>query len=149
VEKRGLAYSVGAMIEAFHDTGTFEIEGASAPENLAEVFAEIFRTLGTVRAGKVTREELRRVKTRFAMHLDFLQDSPGDLCGWFGGGELYRPMETFEQKKAEMERVSLSELHRLARKWLTAERLVTVAVGPRSAKKKSERVITRAEKLLR
>ena len=149
VEKRGLAYSVGAMIESFHDAGTFEIDGASAPENLALVLEEVLRTLGTLRAGKITREELQRVKTRFAMHLDFLQDSPGDLCGWFGGSELYRPAETFAQKKAELQRVTLAELQRLARKWLAPERLVTVAVGPRAAKKKSERVIVRAEKWLK
>ena len=149
VEKRGLAYSVGAMIESFHDAGTFEIEGASAPENLALVFEEVLRTLATLRAGKVSREELRRVKTRFAMHLDFLQDSPGDLCGWFGGTELYRSAETFTQKKEEMERVTLAELQRLAKKWLAPERLVTVAVGPRSAKKKSERVILKAARWLK
>ena len=149
VEKRGLAYSVGAMIEMFHDAGTFEIEGASAPENLAAVFEEVLRTLGTLRSGKITREELTRAKTRFAMHLDFLQDSPGDLCGWFGGTELYRPAETFEAKKAEADRVTLAELQRLARKWLAPERLVTVAVGPRSAKKKSELVISRAAKWLK
>ena len=148
VEKRGLAYSVGATIEAFHDAGTFELEGASAPENLADVMEEILRTLSTLRRGKISSEELTRAKTRFAMHLDFLQDSPGDLCGWFGGGELYRPGETFAQKKAEMERVTIAELQRLARKWLVADRLVTVAVGPRSAKKKSERVVVRAAKLL-
>lgn len=141
VEKRGLAYSVGAMIETFHDAGTFEIEGASAPENLAAVFQEVLRTVGTLKAGKIKREELQRVKTRFAMHLDFLQDSPGDLCGWFGGSELFRPAESFAQKKAEAGRVTIGELQRLAKKWLTTERLVTVAVGPRSAKKKAERML--------
>ena len=149
VEKRGLAYSVGAMIESFHDAGTFEIDGASAPENLADVFEEVLRTLGTLRAGKITREELKRVKTRFAMHLDFLQDSPADLCGWFGGGELYRPAETFAQKKAEVDRVTLADLQRLAKTWLAPERLVAVAVGPRSAKKKSERVISKAARWLK
>ena len=102
------------------------------------------RTLGTLRAGKITREELQRAKRRFAMHLDFLQDSPGDLCGWFGGSELFRPAESFEEKKAEVERVTGADLQRLAKTWLTTERLVTVAVGPKSAKKKAERVLLRA-----
>ena len=149
VERRGLAYSVGAMIESFHDTGTFEIDGASAPENLAMVFEEVLRTLGTLRAGKITAEELRRAKTRFSMHLDFLQDSPGELCGWFGGTELYRPAESFAQKKAELRRVNLAELRRLARTWLVPERLVTVAVGPGSAKKKAQRVVEKASRWLK
>lgn len=149
VEKRGLAYSVGALIEMFHDVGTFEIDGASAPENLAAVFEEIFRTLATLRTGKITREELQRAQTRFAMHLDFLQDSPGELCGWFGGGELYRAAESFASKKAEANTVTLKTLRRLAETWLVPERLVAVAVGPRSAKKKAERVITRASHWLK
>ncbi len=149
VERRGLAYSVGAMIETFHDTGTFEIDGASAPQNLAAVFEEVLRTLGTLRAGKIEPEELRRAKTRFAMHLDFLQDSPGELCGWFGGVELYRPADSFAKKKAELTTLTLGDLKRLARTYLTHERLVTVAVGPRSAKKKAEKVITRAARWLR
>lgn len=149
VEKRGLAYSVGAMIESFHDTGTFEIDGASAPKNLAAVLEEILRTLGTLRAGKITAEELRRAKTRFAMHLDFLQDSPGELCGWFGGVELYRPADSFAKKKAELKSITVKDLQRLARTWLSHERLVTIAVGPKSAKKKAERVIRHAKRLLR
>lgn len=149
VEKRGLAYSVGAMIETFHDAGTFEIDGASAPANLADVFEEVLRTLGTLRAGRITAEELRRAKTRVAMHLDFLQDSPGELCGWFGGVELYRPAESFAKKKAEIDAVKRSELQRLAKRYLSAERLVAVAVGPRAAKKKAERVINHAARWLR
>lgn len=149
VEKRGLAYSVGAMIETFHDAGTFEIDGASAPENFGPVLREIFRTLATLRRGRVTPEELRRAKTRFAMHLDFLQDSPADLCGWFGGVELFRPAETFEEKKAELERVTLADLKRLAKTWLVPDRMVVVGVGPRSAKKKAERVVKAAGSLLR
>ena len=35
VEKRGLAYSVHAGIEVFHDVGLFEIEGASAPAKVS------------------------------------------------------------------------------------------------------------------
>lgn len=149
VEKRGLAYSVGAMIETFHDTGTFEIDGASAPQNLGELFAEVLRTLSTLRAGRITREELERAQRRVGMHLDFLQDSPAELCGWFGGVELYRPADDFAKKKAEFDAVTLGDLKRLARTWLAPERLVAVAVGPRSAKKKAERVIERAARWLR
>ncbi len=144
VEKKGLAYSIGALIETFHDVGTFEIDGASAPENLAAVFEETLRTLATLRAGKISAQELKRAKTRFAMHLDFLQDSPGDLCGWFGGGELYRPAESFAEKKAEVDRVTLKTLHRLAQTWLVADRMLVVAVGPHSAKKKAKLVVKRA-----
>ncbi len=148
VEQLGLAYSVGASIEGFHDSAMFEIDGACAPQNLTKVLEEVLRTVRTLRTGKVTAEELRRAKTRFALHVDFQQDSPADLCGWFGGVELYRPAESFEKKKAELAKVTLAELRRVATTWLSAERLVVVAVGPRSVKNKAERVVKRAAKLL-
>ncbi|MFO0599307.1 MAG: pitrilysin family protein [Myxococcaceae bacterium] len=148
VEKRGLAYSVGAMIETFHDAGTFEIDGACAPENIADVYAESLRTLATLRRGQITREELERARTRFSMHLDFLQDAPGELCGWFGGVELYRPAETFAQKKAELNAVRLADLKALAQKYLRADRVLAVVVGPKSVKKSVRRVLDRADRLL-
>jgi predicted Zn-dependent peptidase len=149
VERRGLAYSVGAMIESFHDAGTFEIDGASTPANLSLVFEEMLRTVGTLRAGKITAEELSRAKTRFALHLDFLQDSPGELCGWFGGMELYRPADSFAAKKLEIKDITVRDLKALAQRWLGPERLVAVAVGPKAAKKKAEAVIKRAAHWLR
>ncbi|MFT3708411.1 MAG: pitrilysin family protein [Archangium sp.] len=148
VEKRGLAYSVGAMIETFHDAGTFEIDGACAPENLGVLIEEVLKTLATLRAGKISGEELRRARTRFAMHLDFLQDAPGELCGWFGGVELFRPAESFESKKRELQAITVAQLKALAQKYLRAERLLVVGVGPKDAKKRAEKALTRAPKLL-
>lgn len=148
VERRGLAYSIGAAIETFHDAGAFEIDGACAPENCAAVLREVLKTLATLRAGDFTAEELRRAKARHAMHLDFLADSPSDLSGWFGAIELFRPSETFEARKALAAAVKRSELVRVARTWLSADRLLLVAVGPRSAKRAAKAVLDDAAKWL-
>lgn len=148
VERRGLAYSIGATIETFHDAGAFEIDGACAPENCAAVLREVFATLATLRAGDFTAEELRRAKSRHAMHLDFLADSPGDLSGWFGAIELFRPSETFEARKALAAAVKRAELVRVARTWLSADRLALVAVGPRAAKRATKAVLDGAKKWL-
>lgn len=148
VEKRGLAYSVGAMIETFHDAGTFEIDGACAPENLGVLIEEVLKTLSTLRAGKISAEELKRAQTRFAMHLDFLQDSPGELCGWFGGVELFRPAESFEKKKNELRALTVARLRAVARQYLSADRLLIVGVGPKEAKKRAERAVRKATTLL-
>ncbi len=149
VEKRGLAYSIGATLESFHDTGTFDIDGACAPEHLGPVVEECLRTLATLRAGKITREELTRAQTRYAMHLDFLQDSPGDLCGWFGGTELFRPAETFANRAAAAKAVSVKDLQRVARDVLKHTSMHCIAVGPRSARKSMQKVCDRAARLLR
>lgn len=148
VEQLGLAYSVGATLEAFHDSALFEIDGACAPSNVARVLKESLRVIASLREGHISAEELKRARTRYALHVDFMQDAPAELCGWFGGVELFRPAETFEEKKAELRRVTLADLQRAARAWLGPERLVVVAVGPKSAKKPAERVINRAAHLL-
>ncbi len=68
------------------------------------------------------------------MQLDFMQDSPGDLCGWFAGTELFRAAETFDEKAAQARKVTVADLKRVALQYLTPQALVTVAVGPFSAR---------------
>jgi len=148
VEKRGLAYSIAATIEAFHDTGSFEVDGACAPEQAGAVVREVLSTLATLRRGKIGAEELRRAQRRFEMHVDFLQDSPGDLVGWFAGAELFRPAETFAEKKAQARRVRLRDLVRVAQQYLVADLLVTVGVGPKEAKGPMQRAASGARRLL-
>jgi predicted Zn-dependent peptidase len=148
VEKRGLAYSIAASLEVFHDTGSFEVDGACAPEHLAPVVEQVLRTLATLKAGKITREELQRARRRHRMHLDFLHDSPGDLCGWFGGSELFRPAESFEARAAAVDAVTLGDLKRVARTWLTANSLTFVGIGPHAARKQVASVLDDAHRLL-
>jgi predicted Zn-dependent peptidase len=148
VEQRGLAYEISSVYEAWHDTGAFEIDGACAPAQVHKVVETVLETLATLRAGHVTKAELARAKSRYRMHLDFLQDSPGELCGWFGGGELFHRTESFEAKAKEAEAVSAKALVALARRYLVAEGLEVLAVGPREAKRPLERVAARAAKLL-
>lgn len=149
VEKRGLAYSIAATIEAFHDTGSFDLDGACAPEQAGPVVREVLATLSTLRRGRISPDELSRAKRRFEMHVDFMQDAPGDLCGWFAGTELFRPAESFADKKAEARAVRRDDLVRVARQYLGPERLFTVAVGPREAKRGMERAVASAARLLR
>lgn len=148
VEKRGLAYSIGATLDVFHDTGAFEVDGATAPRQLAKVVEQVLRTLSTLRAGRIAPEELRRAKKRNAMHLEFMCDSPADLCGWFGGTRLFRKPEPLERRIDEANAVTLADLKRVAREYLVADTVAAVAVGPRSARKGLERVLSRTRSLL-
>ncbi len=148
VERRGLAYSIAAGMELFHDTGTFEIDGACTPENLAPVVAEVLRTLASLRRGEISAEELRRVKDRHRMHLDFLQDSPGELCGWFGGTALFREPESLASRVRAVDALTVAGLTKVARRYLEAGALTAVAVGPGSARRPLADVLARAGRLL-
>jgi predicted Zn-dependent peptidase len=143
VEKRGLAYSVHAGMEAFNDVGVFEVEAASAPDKAASVLHEVLRTLDELREREVEPEELERAKRRHRMLLEFAQDSTGDLAGWFGGTELFRPPETFEERSRKIDAESAGRVREVAQRYFSPLNASLVAVGQRRGVKALEKVIAR------
>ena len=97
---------------------------------------------------EVRAEELARAKRRHRMLLEFSQDSPGELAGWFGGTELFRAPETFSRARGPGGR---ADARRGCARWRgatsTAENLIVVAVGQRKGLKALERVVEAAEGL--
>jgi len=144
VEQRGLAYAIHAGQEAFDDAGLFEVEGASAPEKSTQVVEEVFRTLGEVCEGGVSQEELTRAQRRHRMFLDFAQDSPAELAGWFGGTEIFHAPESFEERARRTEALTVQELREVARRYFTRDNLVAVAVGQKKGRKALERAVLEA-----
>jgi predicted Zn-dependent peptidase len=147
VEKRGLAYSVHASLEAFHDAGLFEIEAASAPDKASLVVAETFRVLGELCTTEVSEEELARAKRRHRMLLEFAQDSPGELAGWFGGTELFRRPESFNRRADMVDATSAAQVREAARRYFARDNLTVVSVGQRKGIKALERVVATADGL--
>lgn len=141
VEKRGLAYSIQAGIEASHDVGLFDIDGASAPEKAAQVVAEVCRVLAELRDQGVTAEELARAQKRHRMFMDFSQDSPGELVGWFGEGELFDTPRSFEERAKEVQAQTAERLREVARRYFTRDNLGVVAVGQKKGLKALEKVV--------
>lgn len=147
VEKRGLAYSLHASLDAFHDAGLFEIDAACAPEKASRVVEEVLRVLGTLCTEEISAEELARAKRRHRMLLEFSQDSPGELAGWFGGTELFRVPESFNRRADMVDAQSAERVRAIARKYFARENLTVVAVGQRKGLKALERVVETAEAL--
>jgi predicted Zn-dependent peptidase len=144
VEKRGLAYSVHASLEAYHDAGLFEIDAASAPEKASLVVGEALRVLGTLCDSLVSEEELARAKRRHRMLLEFSQDSPGELSGWFGGTELFRTPESFGHRADLVDAQGAERVREVARRYFNRRNLTVVAVGQKKGLKALERVVAEA-----
>lgn len=139
VERRGLAYSIHANTEVLHDVGLFDIEGASAPEKAALVVEEVLQTLATLCEEGPTADELERAKKRNRMFLDFAQDSPADLVGWFGGTELFHTPETLEEKVAKTERLTREDVRKAARRYFRSSNLGVISIGQRKGARALER----------
>jgi predicted Zn-dependent peptidase len=130
VEKKALAYSVGAGMEAFTDCSVFEVGCACAPKKGPAALQELVSLLAELRDVDVPAEELERAKRKTRMWLEFALDAPAEMVGWFGTGELlHPPAETFAQWLARIEAVTAADLRRAARRVFRKD-AAAVAVGP-------------------
>lgn len=130
VERRGLAYSVHAGIDAFNDAAVFELEAACTPAKVVPVFEEMVRLLGKMCSEPLDPEELERVKRRYRIMLDFTLDDVNTLAGWYGGSELFREPESFEERCRAVEALSAEALQDVARRTFRRDNLYVCAVGP-------------------
>jgi predicted Zn-dependent peptidase len=140
VERKALAYSVGASMDAFTDCSVFEVGCATAPKKSPAALEELLRVVRELCDEPVPAEELERSKKKTRINLEFSLDSPSELADWFGAGELLRPpAETFTQWISRIEAVTADDVRRVARSIFRRETMVTVAVGPLSGVEKKLR----------
>jgi predicted Zn-dependent peptidase len=130
VERKGLAYAVHGSIDTFSDCSVFEVEAACAPRKAPLVLAELLRLLSELCDEDVPEDELRRAKVRHRIGLEFALDSAGEMIGWFGGTELFRTPEGFDERVAKLEAVTARDLRRVATATFRRDALVACAVGP-------------------
>jgi predicted Zn-dependent peptidase len=133
VERQGLAYSIHAGLEAFEDAGIFTVEGACSPPRLERVVSEVLRVLSGICEEPPDADELRRVQERHRVSMVFALDSPMDLVGWFGMGEVMGAPEALERRCVRVESVRPADVRRVARATFRRRGLVAVAVGPDAA----------------
>jgi len=130
VEKKALAYSVGAGMDGFFDCSVFEVGCACAPKKSPAALQEMLRLLEELREVEVPGDELSRAKKKTRISLEFSLDSPSEMIGWFGGGELlHPPVESFEGWIARIEQVTAADVRRVATKIFRRENLIACAVG--------------------
>lgn len=137
VERRGLAYSLHAGIDAFADAGMTVIDGACAPAKLPRVLGEVLRVLGGLADRAVPDEELARVQRRHRMTLAFSLDSAAELAGWYGSGEVLSAPEGFEERCRRVERVTPADVARVARETFRRRNAIAVVVGPARRRERS------------
>ena len=131
VERKALAYSVGAGMDGFSDVSLFEAGCACAPRKAPDAMAEMLRLLAELRDTDVPENELQRAIKKTRIWLEFSLDAPSEMIGWFGSGELlHPPAESFQSWLGRIERVTAADVRRVARDTFRRDGLVAVAVGP-------------------
>jgi predicted Zn-dependent peptidase len=127
-------------MDGFSDCSVFEVGCACAPRKSPAAIAEMLRVLADLREADVPADELLRAKNKSRIWLEFSLDSPAEMIGWFGFGELLRPpAESFESWLSRVERVTAADVRRVANAVFRRENLVACAVGPLSGLEKKLR----------
>ncbi|HTO97377.1 MAG TPA: pitrilysin family protein [Myxococcales bacterium] len=140
VEQKALAYSVGAGMDGFSDCSVFEVGCACAPRKAPAAVGEMLRILAALREEDLPGDELARAKKKSRIWLEFSLDSPAEMIGWFGAGELlHPPAEPFESWLSRVEGVTAADVRRVASAIFRRENLVACAVGPISGVEKKLR----------
>jgi len=131
VERKALAYSVGAGMDGFTDCSVFEVGCACAPRKASVAVDEMLNVISELRSLDVPDDELERAKKKTRIWLEFSLDSPAEMIGWFGGGEiLHPPVESFESWIGRIESVTAADVRRVASAIFRRENLIACAVGP-------------------
>lgn len=129
VERRGIAYEIGADLEVYSDCGLLDFELAVANRKLGYAITELGQVLASLRKDGVDQDELDRVRRRARISLEFGLDSPGELAQWYGANRLFHEPVPPEERMARLEQVTVADLRAAIRKYLDPKRLTVAAVG--------------------
>jgi predicted Zn-dependent peptidase len=129
VEKRGIAYDIGAELESYADCGLFDFEFAVAHKKLTYALEELAEVVLDIIEGGITQHELDRVRRRARIGLEFGLDSPYELSNWFGATKLFHEPMPPEARMAQLERVTPKMVQNVARKYFAPAGLSVAAVG--------------------
>jgi predicted Zn-dependent peptidase len=129
VDRQGLAYSLHAGLASYRDCGLFEFEITVAPDRAADAIHKLLDFSTEAKRMRFTGEELARTLRRYRYGMEFMADDASDLASWHGRAALFdmeSQITTLYDRLTELEH---RDLHRVARRFFTPERLVITAVG--------------------
>jgi len=134
-EKLGLAYFVGASNSAGLAPGAFVFYLGTDPKKVGLAKAEFNDEIAKLAEEGLTPEELSRAKAKLIGAESIRNQSNAALCGLSATNEILGLGFDHEKiRREEIEKVTLEDVKRVARKFFRDAKSVEVVVGPPSAK---------------
>jgi len=139
--KKGLAYFIRTIYHPFRDTGFMATHAGIANDKASEALSSILNEYQ--RAEKdITAKELKDAKNYLIGQIKIdLEDS--QEIGYFYLNQLFYSgkIKTPREYLREIEKINVSDLKFLAKRYLIAEKLTVAAIGPENVKKDIEKII--------
>ncbi|XLQ20056.1 MAG: M16 family metallopeptidase [Candidatus Moraniibacteriota bacterium] len=138
-EKRGLAYSVQALVDFYPETGFFVVKAGVEHENLIETVKIALKEMKKVADKGVTEEEFKRAQSGFQGRIAFSLETSDAIASNFAEQEAVRdeivvPTESLKR----IQKVSRKDIQRVAKEIFVDENLNCAIIGPQ---KKNEKEI--------
>ncbi len=130
-EKLGLAYYVGAQNFLGLSPGYFAFYTGTEPEKVQLVETEMLKEAASLRADGLTAEELKRAKAKVVGQKKIARQDLGGYAMTCALDELYGlGFEHTEKDDAKYEAVTLDDVKRVAKKYLSDDKFVISVVKP-------------------
>jgi predicted Zn-dependent peptidase len=136
-EKRGLAYSVQAMVDFYPETGYFAAKAGVEHENLVQTLQIILKEMAKIAKAGVTKEEFERARSGFEGRLAFSLETSDAIAGNFAEQEAVRGEITVpEESLKRIHKVTRADIKRVAKKIFVDEHLNCAVIGPQKNNEK-------------
>lgn len=130
-EKKGLAYEIATHVKKLRDTGAFFVHAGIDNKKLSEASLLIFQVLDRMKKERVGKGELRRAKDFYLGQSEMALDETMEHMLWMGESLANLGyMETKEEVRRHIERVTAEDLRRVAAEFFDWRELRFAAVGP-------------------
>jgi len=130
-ERRGLAYMVRAGGVSYRDVGVVQIQSGLDSARLKEAVKVIKNELKKISTKKVSAKELASAKTNILGRLTLALEDSSFQADWFAKQFWFsNKIETYEDLKKHVNKVTVADVLRLAKKLFDWKQVRVAAIGP-------------------
>ena len=141
-ERRGLAYSVHTMTEAFHDAGYLATQTGVEHENLEKTIAVILDEYRKVATEKVEASELKKAKEYIKGKLAMGLEGSDDVVEYLVSQETIRGEITLPKEVAKrIDQVTADDVLRVAGDIFVNKKLNLAVIGPKASVAKLKKLV--------
>jgi predicted Zn-dependent peptidase len=142
-ERRSLAYDVSTFSATYADCGTFGVHAGFDPDQAEKVVVAIRDQLERVVQEPVSAAELDRALAYTRGRLELRMEETSAVASWLGTGESLLPrILSVEEVVAQLESVTIDDLLRVARRFISPTRARLAVLGPFRSSRRLERALS-------
>jgi predicted Zn-dependent peptidase len=130
-EEMGVGYYVRAYNDAYTDHGFFQVSAGVDNKRVDEVINAVLEECKRLKNELVSNEELDKVKQYLVGNMKLSLESSDDIASFYGMQELLKKKILNQDEKArEINKVTASQIQKVAKELFTEEKLNLALIGP-------------------